>query len=147
MPIESVDMHVIAVNAATTARTLRAGAQAGGDGARFRQSLAGAASEAEGAAAAPGVSSANLLALQQVEREANPDAEAREHGARLLDLLARLQRGLLVGHVDRATLTEIERLAGAAMVSAADPELAAVVSAIRLRANLEMARAEVALQT
>jgi len=147
MSIESVDMQVIAINAATAARTTRAGAPAGGDGARFRAALPGSAAEAEGAGGGTGVSSSNLLALQQVEKQEDPDAEAREQGARLLDLLARLQRGLLAGHVDRATLTEIERLAGAAMASAADPELAAVVSAIRLRANLELARAEVALQS
>ena len=88
------------------------------------------------------VSSVALLALQEeAVAVASPevaDREARRHGRALLEALAELQRALLANHDGQA----LQRLL--VLVDqepqAADPVLARLVGAIRLRARIELAR-------
>jgi hypothetical protein len=95
---------------------------------------------------APAVASAGaMLALQEqagqsVGRSAEvADREARRHGRDMLEALAALQRALL-DEVDPAL--SLVRLAALAETQAPadDPALASIVSAIRLRARLELLR-------
>jgi hypothetical protein len=76
---------------------------------------------------------------EEMGGEAPEDREARRHGHDLLDALAALQRAVLTGGDDAAAL---ERLAGlaATVPHAADARLAAMVSAIVVRAKVELAR-------
>jgi hypothetical protein len=89
--------------------------------------------------AAPAAALASMLVLQEMGGEAPEDREARRHGHDLLDALAALQRAVLTGGDDAAAL---ERLAGlaATVPHAADVRLAAMVSAIVVRAKVELAR-------
>ena len=81
-----------------------------------------------------------MLALQEQAAVELGDREARRHGHRLLAALAELQRALLSGGEGSA----LERLTVLAETGAdaTDPALACVISSIRLRARLEVARAE-----
>jgi hypothetical protein len=80
-----------------------------------------------------------MLALQEVGGEAPEDREARRHGHDLLDALAALQRAALTGGDGAAALERLADLA-AAVPAAADGRLAAIVSAIVVRAKVELAR-------
>jgi hypothetical protein len=107
---------------------------------------AGAAGEpVAGGIAAAGVSGlAALLALQESEAASARDRAARRHGQALLEDLAALQRGLLAGllgpgGVDPALPGRLAALAEQ-VPEAADPALAAIISAIAVRARVELAR-------
>jgi len=91
------------------------------------------------AAPVPGVALASMLALQELGGEAQEDRAARRHGLDLLAALAGLQRALLAGRADPAALQGLVELA-ASVPRAADPRLAAMLSAIVLRARVELAR-------
>ncbi|MGI4747950.1 MAG: flagellar assembly protein FliX [Janthinobacterium lividum] len=88
------------------------------------------------------VSAAMILALQEHATAETGDREARQHGRQLLDALADLQRALLSNGGGDA----LQRLAALAdlPLPVADPVLARVIVAIRLRARVEAARAEAA---
>lgn len=81
----------------------------------------------------------SLLALQQVDEPAEHDRAAHRRGQELLGALGRLQRVLLEGGDQTATLEQIRSLAGA-IPAAADPGLAVAVELIVLRARIELAR-------
>jgi hypothetical protein len=98
----------------------------------------GATSQAA-SAAAPAASLASMLTLQELGGETVEDREARRHSQDMLALLAGLQRALLAGSDDMATLTQLAELARA-VPRATDPRLAAMVSAIALRIRVELAR-------
>ncbi len=97
-----------------------------------------ATGSAPAAAAAAPAALATMLALQELGGEAAADREARHHGERLLVALGDLQRALLGGESDDA----LRRLAELmdTMPPAADMRLAAAISAITLRARIELAR-------
>ena len=80
-----------------------------------------------------------LLALQQVDEPTERDRAARRHGQALLGALGRLQRLLLEDGDQAAALGQIRALADATP-AAADPELAAAVDLVVLRARIELAR-------
>lgn len=94
------------------------------------------------AARTASVSGAMMLALQEQTTAETGDREARRHGRQLLDALADLQRALL----SNGTGDALRRLAALAdlPLPAADPALARMIVAIRLRARVEAARAEAA---
>lgn len=101
-------------------------------------SLGGTAASAaatQGAAPAPPI---GLLALQEAGPVAERDARARRRGQAMLQSLSDLQRALLDGAVDPARLRALATLLPGE--DAADPALAAAISAIRLRARVELAR-------
>src|SRR5215469_12648578 len=86
------------------------------------------------AAAAPTVSLSSMLTLQEMGGEVPADRDARRHGNDMLAALADLQRALLLGSDDTAALLRLANLA-AAVPRAADPRLAALVSAVVVRAR------------
>src|SRR5262249_53457869 len=81
----------------------------------------------------------SMLTLQEFGGDAAADRAANRHGEDMLATLAELQRALL-GGVD--TLETMQRLAAlaATVPRAADPRLAALVSAVLLRVRVELAR-------
>ncbi len=96
---------------------------------------------ADGTAAAQGAAPAQaigLLALQEIAPAAERDARARKRGEALLRSLSDLQVGLLDRSLDPARLRALAALVPGD--DAADPALAAALSAIRLRARVELAR-------
>lgn len=120
------------------------GGTATGKGRRLRGggggfSLGGASTTATAAAqgAAP-AAPVGLLALQEAGPVAERDARARKRGEAMLQSLSALQLGLLGGRLDPARLRALAALVPGE--EAADPALAAVISAIRLRARVELAR-------
>jgi Class II flagellar assembly regulator len=89
--------------------------------------------------AAPAAGLASMLALQELGGETPEDGEARRHGHDLLAALADLQRALLVGTDDMTALQRLAELA-TSMPRATDRRLAAMVSAINVRVQVELAR-------
>jgi Class II flagellar assembly regulator len=94
----------------------------------------------QAAAAAPlATSPGSMLTLQELGGETLADRQARRHGQDMLAALAELQRALLGGGDDTRALERLTDLA-AAVPLAADRRLAAMVSAIVVRARVELAR-------
>ncbi|MDR3537444.1 MAG: flagellar assembly protein FliX [Acetobacteraceae bacterium] len=119
----------------------RSGTAQGGPGFSVAAEQADAAADATPAAAvAPTVLEA-MLGLQEMDPTAEHDRRARRHGQSVLAALAALQAALL-GSPDRTESATLGHLAGlvATMPQAADPTLASVLSAVRLRAMVELAR-------
>lgn len=89
-----------------------------------------------------------LLALQEAvdtaATAAAQDGAAHRHGEAVMDDLKDLQIALLSGRAG-----DLSRLAAGAGAGpqAADPRLAAVIGAIRLRASVELARAALRLES
>ena len=81
-----------------------------------------------------------MLALQEAADAPERDRAARRHGSAMLASLTGLQRALLRPGSDlRAALAELAELAGD-LPPGADPTLAGVLAAIRLRVRVELAR-------
>jgi len=97
------------------------------------------AEQAAAASATHATSLASVLTLQEVGEETVQDREARRHGQDMLAALAELQRALLGGDGGEAALRRLADLADAVPV-ASDPRLAALLSAVVLRARVELAR-------
>ncbi|MDE2515905.1 MAG: hypothetical protein KGL12_07760 [Rhodospirillales bacterium] len=115
----------------------------GGEAADFHMPDA-AEAPAAGALAAAGGSVAVLgamLAAQEWGGPRAPNAAAQRHGRAMLDHLAALQRAMLGGSQDGlgAVLGRLGALA-AVEPPPADPALAELLGAIRLRARVELAR-------
>ena len=80
-----------------------------------------------------------LLQLQEFDDTATRDRQARRHGHALLQELAELQRSLLGDGPLEGVLDRLNSLVET-LPLAADPGLAATISAIALRARVELAR-------
>ena len=87
--------------------------------------------------ATTGVVATSLLALQEDQSGLQHDREARQHGAAVVDELTALQCALLSGQ--EHDLNQLSQLARRP-VTAADPVLAGLLRAVRLRASIELAR-------
>jgi Class II flagellar assembly regulator len=98
-----------------------------------------ATGHAEAATQTEEVALTSMLSLQEFGGDAAADHEASRRGEDMLSALAELQRALL-GGVD--TVETMQRLAelAAAVPRAANPQLAALVSAISIRVRVELAR-------
>ena len=90
-------------------------------------------------AAASAVGLVGMLALQEGESDAVQDRAARRHGQDMLGELAALQRALLSADGDPTRLESLAALAQR-VPQATDPRLRALVTAIVVRARVEMAR-------
>jgi hypothetical protein len=82
-----------------------------------------------------------MLTLQEYAGETAEDRSARQHGQDMLATLAALQRALLGAGDAQAVLSRLTELL-AAVPLATDRRLAAMVSAIVVRAKVELARRE-----
>ena len=82
---------------------------------------------------------ATMLSLQELGSEGVRDREARQHGQDLLASLADLQRLILSAGSDEAALQRVADLV-ASVPLATDRKLNAIVSAIVVRARVELAR-------
>jgi len=126
---------------ATSGRAGRAASTQG----RFRLPAEGGAAAASGAreaSAAEGVTiAASLIALQETIIAGERDREARERADRMLEELAALQHLMLGGRMPASRLAELAALTDRPGL-AADPALAELVSAVSLRAKVELARLE-----
>jgi len=80
-----------------------------------------------------------VLTLQEMGDQTVQDRRARKHGQEMLALLAAVQRRLLSGEDIVAALKQLAELSDS-VPRAADPGLAAIISAIRVRARVELAR-------
>jgi len=104
--------------------------------------MAGDTEAAAGSAGAVSVAPAalaSMLTLQELGGETGEDRQARKHGHLLLGALAELQRELLGGFDDTSALERLATLL-AAVPRASDRRLGAMVSAIVVRARVELAR-------
>ena len=81
-----------------------------------------------------------MLSLQEADPVLERDRKARRHGQSILAALAALQRALISGGAGGAAIAQLSDLLRD-LPHAADPALASVMSAIRLRAMVELARA------
>ena len=88
-----------------------------------------------------GVSLGAMLAAEALDRRPARDRAARRHGQAVLAGLTTLQRALL-GDNDQDCTPSLQRLAAliADMPQADDPQLAAFLDTITLRARVELAR-------
>ena len=98
-----------------------------------------ATSHAEAATQTEEVALTSMLSLQEFGGDAAADREASRRGDDMLSALAELQRALLGGVDTVETMQRLTELA-AAVPRAADPQLAALVSAINIRVRVELAR-------
>jgi hypothetical protein len=80
-----------------------------------------------------------MLALQEAETETTGNKNGRRHGFAVLDALQELQHGLLSPAGDGQEIARLFALARESS-SVADPVLGQVLSAIRLRAKIELLR-------
>jgi len=110
--------------------------------ASFRTAEADAPVGSAASASVAPASLASMLALQELGGETGEDRQARRHGHLLLGVLSELQRELLGGSGDRAALERLTTLL-AAVPRATDRRLGAMVSAIVVRARVELARRQV----
>ena len=124
------------------------------DGSRATRGRAGSAavggfapenlSEPRAAAAASGVASLStvdaLIALQEMPDATKGRAKAVRRGRGMLDMLEDVRDGLLIGSVSRATLQRLLTLVNAEREDFVDPDLAAVMDEIELRAKVELAK-------
>jgi hypothetical protein len=91
------------------------------------------------AGAVPALALESLLALQATTPEAERDRTARRHGQALLTALSALQRCSLADQGTEDAAARLDALMRD-VPAAADPGLAAVLRAIRLRTRVELAR-------
>ncbi|GAB3125296.1 flagellar assembly protein FliX [Novispirillum itersonii] len=84
----------------------------------------------------------SILAMQSVDPDAGGGARKRmiQRGEELLDHLEELRQGVLDGKVSKDSLTSLAHLARTRRESGVDPQLAAVLDEIELRAEVELAK-------
>ncbi len=80
-----------------------------------------------------------MLALQEAETETTANKNGRRHGFAVLDALEELQHGLLSPAGEGQEIVRLLSLAREP-ANVTDPGLAGVLSAIRLRAKIELLR-------
>lgn len=132
----------------------KAGAAKRSGGASFASSLDGSGSSdavEPTAAKAGGMVGAvdALIALQEVDEADRAEAgggsgdreqRARKWGRDMLDGLEEIRLGLLLGRIPKHRLNEIARAASEGKARSNDPNLAAVLEEIELRALVELAK-------
>lgn len=85
----------------------------------------------------------SLLAVQSVDPDAGGGKGRQRlirHGEDLLDRLEDIRIGLLTGAVPKARLAELAKLVRSKRDAGADPNLAAILDEIELRAEVELAK-------
>jgi hypothetical protein len=125
-------------------------APTGGKAARSTSGFSLGQTGASSAAAAPSASAATssvadvsaLMALQGVEGPLEKRRRAVKRGAGLLDRLDEMKMALLSGEADEAALERLARTLREERPDDGDPGLNALLDQIDLRAEVELAKAE-----
>lgn len=123
----------------------KAGKKSGVSGAEF-SSLISSADEAEETAgvaiSSPIGALGALLAVQEDGRRGSPEANerAKKRASSLLDKLDSIKMGILRGELPRETLEEISQIISTQRDADIDPQLAAILDEIDLRAQVELAK-------
>ena len=111
-----------------------------GDG-DFSAHLASGAGESAGAGAAgPMAPVASLLALQEVPDATTGRSKGLLRGAEILDKLEEIQHGILAGKISVQELEELALTVRQKRARVDDAKLAAVLTEIELRAEVELAK-------
>lgn len=109
-------------------------------------SMLEAAADAEGTPTSVGPAAVGAVdALLAAQEAAGPpgeerDRRARRYGADILDRLEQIRTGLLLGAIPADRLQELADSMAQRKEAAADPQLAAIIEEIELRARVELAK-------
>jgi hypothetical protein len=84
----------------------------------------------------------SLLAVQSVDADGQGRGKKRllQRGEELLDRLEDIRRGLLLGTIPKSRLNQLAQMVRNKREAGADPELAAILDEIELRAEVELAK-------
>lgn len=88
----------------------------------------------------------NLLALQEISEEDIHRKKLVQQGNNMLDTLEQLRRQLLVGSLPPQVLLDISRQISLQKQAVSDPRLGAIIDEIELRAAVELAKIEKAIE-
>lgn len=134
----------------TAPRAAARAAKAGAAG--FSQALSSAeaalgGSEVEQAAPlAPLAGATSLLGFQEVDADDFERRKAYKKGRLTLEALSQLRDALLMGSLPMSTIQKLEAVVAAERGTTADPVLNSILDEIELRAAVELAKLEVALE-
>jgi hypothetical protein len=126
---------------------LRPGARtsAGAASGDFAARLAGGTSARAGVSGGMPINAASaLIGLQTVEDATSKRRRATRRASSLLDSLEDIRLGLLQGGLPRAEVEKLGQLVAEARADVDDPQLANLLDEIDLRAQVELAKLEVA---
>jgi hypothetical protein len=136
-------MKVTGPNASSSSAPVRRSDKSGAKTSAFADALGGVdepeAATAVGRAAAVNVVDA-ILALQEVDPDAQSRSRARKRGERLLDRLDDLRTALLTGDLTPQQLTELSATIQEERAQTSDPQLTEILDEIDLRAQVEQAK-------
>jgi len=135
------------IKSASGAKKRASLSQTGGFSEMLESSLAGEVttnSPAGEISATPQMS--GLFALQEVSDDEIVRKKMIKQGENLLDTLENLRRGLLLGNMPMSSLRDIEQKIAAKRAGFNDPKLTAILDEIELRAAVEIAKLEMAIQ-
>lgn len=108
------------------------------------------ASEAAGANASSEVTHTaalnNLLALQEISEEDVKRQKLMRQGSNLLDILEKLRHQLLMGTIPAHLLVDLSRNISLQKQFVTDPKLNSIIEDIELRAAVELAKFEAAIE-
>ena len=139
----------IAGNGGVRTPATRKASAKGGSGQAF--SVSGGASAAATETAAPVTTTSSvavvdaLLAIQEVPNEREGRKRAIKRGRDMLDVLDDIRMGLLTGSVPRARLLQLVKLVDDRGDTFTDPRLSQILDEIELRARVELAKLDKAL--
>lgn len=88
----------------------------------------------------------SLLGFQEVDAEDFERRKAFKKGRLTLEALAQLRDALLMGSLPMTTIQKLEQVVAAERGTTTDPTLNAILDEIELRAAVELAKIEVALE-
>jgi hypothetical protein len=112
-----------------------------GTGSAFAEHVGGRPAQLTGIApSAPLATLDGVLAVQEVEDATAERRRATRHGHSLLDELSALQLGMVDGWVSEGALQRLAGLVDGLRPGTTEPQLAALLDAIELRAAVELAK-------
>lgn len=137
-------MRTSGVSGSRNVENVRRGKVATAGGRAFADHMsAGAVADAGQVLAPAGIAVIDgLLAVQEVENDPQQESrrQALRHGAEVLQQLDDLRHDILAGRVPEVRLRALASTLASRIAVAADPDLAAVLEEIHLRAEVELAK-------
>lgn len=143
-------MKVSRLGSSGTSPLRRTGKAGRGEAGEFRARIDKTAGGGDAAGAVTGAEAlgplASILAAQEVggATEGDPNGRGRARAEAILDRLEELRDGILSGQVPRQGLEDIQKLVSSRRESVSDPRLGEILDEIDLRAQVELAKLEVA---